>query len=48
MIENVNQNRLRVLSFAHMARPGQGCRTACMHSGSLADMPRHNANLRFS
>jgi hypothetical protein len=46
MIENVNQNRLRVLSFAHMARPEQGCRTACMHSGSLADMPRHNANLR--
>jgi len=46
IIENVNENRLRVLSFADMARPGQGCRTACMCGGSLADVSRHNANLR--
>ena len=38
MIENVNENRLRALSFVYMGRSLQGSRAGYMSGGSLANV----------
>ena len=40
IIENVNENRLRVLSLAYMGRPLQGSRAGYMWGGSLVNVPQ--------